>query len=398
MDIGSQQVMNIKSVSQDITMEAVGANSGSTGGVFIKSPESQHGVSNEGISWASTRKVKGKSEQPMELEIGAPTLQDRPLPPQNIGDCNIGSNIPVTGTPIQVATAAAYNAGFRGDSLVTAVAIAAGESSYNSNALGDVGLQTAKWGPSQGLWQIRTLNNPSNYGYPDTLRVADGRLYDPQTNAEAAYALSNGGKNFQPWSVYTSGKYQEFLENARTAVANLCNSSSPEEAFNMLFSAFQPPSGIGSLISNYSPISGISAATVLRLTQTGINMQSPLDITFKSLSSSLNPISNARSLMAMATTLDITTYGLSSIASTLGPVYSFAGQTLGLNVAGLASALAGFAIPGSLTSALSFLNGINLDISIDDIPSFDIGFFPEIPDSIFYYSGHDVINGFELDE
>ncbi len=392
MDIGSQQTMNIKSVSQDITMEAVGANSGSTGGVFIKAPESQYGVSNEGISWASNKKVKGKSEKPMELEIGKPTIQDRPLPPQNIGDCNIGDSVPVTGTGAELAARAAYNAGFRGDALVMAVAIAKGESSYNPNALGDVGIQTDKWGPSHGLWQIRTLKNPQNYGFPDTLRVADGRLYDPQTNAEAAFAISKGGTDFTPWSVYTAGIYRNFLDEARAAVAALCNSESPEAAFNMLFgSSHCPGADIGSLIKDYLPIPDLSTSTLLKLTEEGINMQSPSDITFKSLSSLLNPLSKARSLMNMASALDSTIFNVGTLALSLGPVFSFASVAFTLDIGGLSAALGALTGPiGNLASAVSFLQGLDFDISIDDVPSFDIPLFDGLPQSIFYYSNHDL--------
>jgi len=36
-------------------------------------------------------------------------------------------------------------------------------------------------------------------------------LFDPLTNLRVAYRLSNGGKNFSPWTTYTTGKYQQFL-------------------------------------------------------------------------------------------------------------------------------------------------------------------------------------------
>ena len=54
--------------------------------------------------------------------------------------------------------ALARNAGLTGAGLVTAVAVAKGESGWRTDARGDVALVDAKWGPSIGLWQIRSLN------------------------------------------------------------------------------------------------------------------------------------------------------------------------------------------------------------------------------------------------
>jgi hypothetical protein len=290
---------------------------------------------------------------------------------------------------------AAYNAGFRGDALVVAVAIAKGESSYNPNAIGDTQLENDKWGPSHGLWQIRTLRNPQNYSGADLLRVADGRLFDPQTNAEAAFAISKGGKDFSPWTVYTSGKYLNFLDEARAAVAAMCNGQSPQEAFNMLFSSGGGPgANIGSLIKDYIPISGLSNATLLKLTQSKVELQSPSDITFKSLDSLLNPLQKARSLISMVNTLDSTVFNLGTLALGLGPVFSFANEIFPLDISGLSAALGAITNPiGNLSSAIQFLSGLDFDISIDDVPSFDIPFFDGLPQSIFYYSNHDFIKG-----
>jgi hypothetical protein len=105
-------------------------------------------------------------------------------------------------------------AGFRGDALITAVAIAKAESGFDALALGDVSLQTAKWGPSVGLWQIRSLNAETGTG-----RSRDrSRLTGPAFNARSAYSISGGGTNFTPWSVYKDGKYKKHLGEASSAV------------------------------------------------------------------------------------------------------------------------------------------------------------------------------------
>jgi murein DD-endopeptidase MepM/ murein hydrolase activator NlpD len=107
----------------------------------------------------------------------------------------------------------AYGAGFRGESLAMAGAVARAESSLNTEARGDVGLQTEKWGPSVGLWQIRTLKAERGKGTDrDELALAD-----PGRQARAAYNISGGGNNWRPWSVFTSGAFRRFLDEARTA-------------------------------------------------------------------------------------------------------------------------------------------------------------------------------------
>lgn len=118
-------------------------------------------------------------------------------------------------TPAQVA-AYAKQAGFFGESAVIAVAVAMGESGLNPSARGDTALANATWGPSIGLWQIRSLNAEKGKG---TSRDAT-RLTDPAFNARAAFEISSGGKNWRPWTVYTTGAYFRHMTLARIAVNN----------------------------------------------------------------------------------------------------------------------------------------------------------------------------------
>jgi hypothetical protein len=105
-------------------------------------------------------------------------------------------------------------AGFRGDALITAVAVAKAESGFDANAAGDAALADSKWGLSLGLWQIRSLND--EYGTGKTRDAT--KLKDPAFNARSAYAISGGGKNFKPWSVYTNNRYRQHLTAATVAV------------------------------------------------------------------------------------------------------------------------------------------------------------------------------------
>ena len=111
----------------------------------------------------------------------------------------------------------ARNAGFSGDALVTAVAIAVGESGLNPGAMGDTTITDAKWGPSVGLMQIRSFNNERGKG---STRDERANL-DPATNLVNAFTISGGGKSFTPWSVYKNGTYKKYLGDARAAVAAL---------------------------------------------------------------------------------------------------------------------------------------------------------------------------------
>jgi Lysozyme like domain len=101
----------------------------------------------------------------------------------------------------------AQNAGFQGDDLITAIAVALAESSGNPNANGDL---TITPGGSVGLWQINLKAHPE---------FAGEDLTDPQTNANAAYSVYQAaGNSFSPWSTYSSGAYEAYMVQANNAV------------------------------------------------------------------------------------------------------------------------------------------------------------------------------------
>ncbi|MFB7054081.1 hypothetical protein [Streptomyces vinaceus] len=103
-----------------------------------------------------------------------------------------------------------YDAGFRGDGLVTAVAVALAESSCNPSATN----VTNNRPPSRdrGLWQI------NDYWHSE---VDDACAYDAQCNANAAFRISAGGTNWEPWSTYTAGAHWRHMDEARAAVDRL---------------------------------------------------------------------------------------------------------------------------------------------------------------------------------
>jgi hypothetical protein len=92
----------------------------------------------------------------------------------------------------------AYDAGLRNPlALAKAVAVATAESGRDPGKKGDIGLQNATWGPSVGLWQIRSLKAEKGKG---TVRD-ETKLTDPVFNAKAMVSISKSGADWSPWSV-----------------------------------------------------------------------------------------------------------------------------------------------------------------------------------------------------
>lgn len=90
-------------------------------------------------------------------------------------------------------------AGFQGNSLITATAIAMAESSGRTDVINASG--------AVGLWQILMSAHP---------QWTQAQLMDPYTNAKAAFQISNGGSNWSPWVTYTNGAYKQFYLQAQS--------------------------------------------------------------------------------------------------------------------------------------------------------------------------------------
>jgi len=225
VNIGAQTDVTVKSVSGSINIQAVGGNSANSGGVNIKSPNSQISVNKSGAAISTNGALGIQTGQGINMQAQSQSNQNQPIPEDQVPDvsCNIPTPVPIAGyTGVDLVARVAYNAGFRGRSLVVATAIAGAESHYNPNAIGDTGLETDKWGPSCGLWQIRSLKHPEQFNYPDSLRVQND-LFNPQTNANAAYAFSKQGQNFGAWTTYMNKSYLNFVNDAVTAINNMCS-------------------------------------------------------------------------------------------------------------------------------------------------------------------------------
>lgn len=106
--------------------------------------------------------------------------------------------------------------GFRGKSLQTAFAVALAESGGKAINPGDESIQNKTYGPSMGLFQIRSYKDPKKWG--DAGKWRDGkRLNDPSFNIQAAWNISNQGQNWKAWTAYKNGAFSQFLDDAETA-------------------------------------------------------------------------------------------------------------------------------------------------------------------------------------
>lgn len=109
---------------------------------------------------------------------------------------------------------AARAAGLNPARAAIAAAIALAESSGDDKAVGDVSLQTNTWGPSVGAWQIRTIKSQTGTGSDRDISALQGNL---PRQAQAMVNISGGGANWTPWTVYNTGKYQQYLNQANAA-------------------------------------------------------------------------------------------------------------------------------------------------------------------------------------
>ncbi len=101
-------------------------------------------------------------------------------------------------------------AGFKGQGLVTAIAIVLAESNGNTLAR-----NTANNHPpsvDRGMFQI------NSYWHDE---VSNSQAVDPAMSAAAAYRISHEGTDWHEWSTYVSGTYERFLARGRAAAAAL---------------------------------------------------------------------------------------------------------------------------------------------------------------------------------
>lgn len=118
-------------------------------------------------------------------------------------------------TPAQLA-GYARTAGFTGNDVVTAVAVALAESgghtdSHNTNAgTGD---------NSYGLWQINMLGALGPARRKEFGIASNDELFDPTTNARCAHVIWKGS-GWNAWSTFKRGTYKQFVAQASVAAGS----------------------------------------------------------------------------------------------------------------------------------------------------------------------------------
>ena len=96
--------------------------------------------------------------------------------------------------------------GFSDDQIPIAIAISKAESGARPKAL-----CWTKRDRSYGLYQINLIGYLGKARMKQWNLTSPDDLFDPLVNAKIAYAMSNGGTNWYPWSAFKSGAYLRYL-------------------------------------------------------------------------------------------------------------------------------------------------------------------------------------------
>lgn len=118
-------------------------------------------------------------------------------------------------------------AGFRGQALKMAYAIAMAESGGNAYAHNPTPPDN-----SYGLFQINMLGGMGPERRRQYGLSSNDDLFDPLVNAKIAYKMSGGGKNWKPWSTYLYGNYKQYYGGSMGAqVTNYSGASGAGDSY-----------------------------------------------------------------------------------------------------------------------------------------------------------------------
>lgn len=182
-----------------------------------------HGVSLEGLLAANPQVVNPDviyPDQSIALPAGTRPLGGEAAPVNGAAPASATQGT-YTGGPLDRTQLAQlfHEAGFRGENLVSMVAISMRESTgdpaaFNGNA--------ATGDKSYGLTQINMIGAMGPERREAFGLTSNEQLFDPQTNARVAFELSNNGTNLSPWGAYKglTNTYNTDVSAARSAVAD----------------------------------------------------------------------------------------------------------------------------------------------------------------------------------
>ncbi len=152
----------------------------------------------------------------------------------------------------------AKKAGFSGQDLDIAVAVALAESGGDTTAHNPVGRDN-----SYGLWQIN-MKGDMGFNRRNEFLINDNtELYDPRVNADAAYKVWKAQGWERGWTTYKSGKYKQFMPSAK--------GSEPADVKSGIASELNPLTGVNGAINSFGStvfksitnVAGIGVAAVL---------------------------------------------------------------------------------------------------------------------------------------
>ena len=113
-------------------------------------------------------------------------------------------------SPGAVVAQAAHDAGFTGNDLVIAIAVAKAESGWQPSAISPRNADGTK---DCGLWQINSIHR-------DLLRKSS--CSDPKANARMARQIwQNAHGSWSPWVTYQHHKHAQFMAEARSLAAGV---------------------------------------------------------------------------------------------------------------------------------------------------------------------------------
>jgi Lysozyme like domain len=113
-------------------------------------------------------------------------------------------------SPGAVVAQAAHDAGFTGNDLVIAIAVAKAESDWRPSVVSPTNADGTK---DCGLWQINSIHK-------DLLRK--NSCSDPKANARMARQVwKNAHGSWSPWYTFQNSKHRPFMAEARTLAAGV---------------------------------------------------------------------------------------------------------------------------------------------------------------------------------